>query len=501
MTVALVGAGCASPRWLTEEGRDWISRADHLVFDRLIHPDSLLLAPEGCRFHPVGKREADHSVPQEGINRLLRELGRTGETVVRLKGGDPFVFGRGGEEAEALAEAGIPWVVVPGVTAALGGAASAGLPLTRRGVASALTLATAHRRADEEGDPAFWAGLARAPGTFVLYMGVSALPEAAARLTGEGLAPETPACALVWAGWGRRRTIRGTLASLAEASREGCLPAPAVIVVGPAATEEIPSIPRPLEGLQAAVCRPLPEAYETARALEGLGADAYSVPLLGRESLVRPSGDRSRGDGPEGREEDPTSVLASADWIVLTSPRGPEDLRTALGDLRRIRGRIVVLGEGTGRACRAAGLIPDAIAESPDSEGLARTLARILTRGERVVFARNQRASSLPVEAARSAGAEVRSLPLYRMTPRELPGLEIAREHWETCGLDAAVFGSSALVEAWAERIGPLPAGTRPVAWGSECARAVEQVLGRKALRMATPDREGLIAALRGLRA
>jgi uroporphyrinogen III methyltransferase/synthase len=270
----------------------------------------------------------------------------------------------------------------------------------------------------------------------------------------------------------------------------------------------------------------MPEAFETARALEKLGADAYSIPLLDKRSLLRsgrgtpedlrpeesppgegpfpriPGGKRAFPEESGGRATppDPAALLASADWIVLTSPRGPEELRSALGDLRRIRGRILVLGAGTDRACRAVGLIPDATAESPDSEGLARTLSRILAPGERVVFARNQRASSIPVEAARTAGAEVRSLSLYRMVPRELPGLDIAREHWSACGLDAVAFGSSALVEAWAERIGPLPEGTVPVAWGSECARTVERVLGRPGVKMSAPDTEGLIAALQEIK-
>jgi len=484
MPVILAGAGCASPRLLTEAAKMSLERADHIVFDRLIHPDLLLLAPGSCRFHPVGKRESDHLMAQEDINRLLVELGGDREkTVVRLKGGDPFVFGRGGEEAAALEAAGIPWTAIPGVTAALGGAVCAGLPLTHRGAASSLTLATAHRRSDAD-ESRFWEDIARTSGTVAFYMGASAFAEASRRLTALGRAPETPCAAVVWGGWGRARTITGTLASLGEAARRGELPSPAIIYLGNAAALSLSPARGPLAGMQVALCRPYPACWTTGRFLEELGADAYGLPLLSLEPLEPVNLAQTREE------------IEGADWLVITSPRGPAELRRIAPNLRAIRGRIASIGEGTSRALREAGLPPDLTAGGT-SEELARALASAVSAGERVVFARNERGSNAAVEAARAAGAEVRSVSTYRMMPRELPGLDVAREQWGAGGPHALVFGSAALVEAYAEKLGAAPPNAELVAWGTICAEAVKSCFGRSARRLSEPSDAGLVNELK----
>lgn len=495
MPVILAGAGCGSPRLLTEAARRCLERADHIVYDRLIHPDLLQLAPASCRFHLAGKRERVHTLSQEGINRLLVELGSEKErTVVRLKGGDPFVFGRGGEEAMALEAAGIAWTAIPGVTSALGGALCAGLPLTHRGVASSVTLATGHRRAgsggadgEDETDEKFWGEVARAGGTTALYMGASAFAKIARRLIDLGRSPGTPAAAIVWGGWGRARRTTGTLASLGAAAERGELPSPAVVYIGGAAGLALSPARGPLGGMQVAVCRPYPECWTTGRALEELGADSYGLPLLALEPLQPRDAELARRE------------IERAGWLVLTSPRGPSELRRLAPDLRSIRGRVAAIGEGTARALREAGIVADFVADGT-SGGLADLLSAQVSEGESVVFARNERGSNAAVRAARARGAVVRSIATYRMSPREVPGLEVAREQWNACGLDAVVFGSAAMAEAYRASLGDPPRDAALISWGSECARAVEENFKRSAVKLERPSVEGLIEALLGLR-
>ncbi|MDD4365795.1 MAG: uroporphyrinogen-III C-methyltransferase [Synergistales bacterium] len=480
MTVHLVGAGCGTPAHLTFAAGNLLNRADHVVYDRLIHPDLLQLCPVGCSFHPVGKRRGDHYLSQKEINTLLVRLGREGGTVVRLKGGDPFLFGRGGEEALALQEADLAWEALPGLSAALVGGAM-GVTPTHRGLARSLTLATGQTE-DGSLDGPFWSALAAVPGTLALYMGVSLFPKIASLLEEGGIPPETPAAAVTWAGWGRARIRRGTLADLAEAARGGDVKSPSILYLG--AVTDLPLKParKALQGMQVACCRPAPESWETARLLESFGADAYSLPLLKPESLVPP----------EAAER-----IAKADWIVLTSPRSCPLLTDLAGDLRRVKARLAVIGDGTARALKREGLVADAVASPETSEGLARLLAEELGEGERVLFFRNERGSRLPVEAARSREAVVDELAAYRMITSLLPAEELYREHWSEVPLDAVVFGSAALAESWLDRFGPLPEGCRAVAWGPHCGVAVRELFGVDPLVMERPESRSLVKTLK----
>ncbi len=230
MTVYLVGAGPGDPGLLTRRGAELLGRADVVVHDRLIGPELLDLAPPGAELVDVGK-EPGASEAQSGINALLIELGRTGRQVVRLKGGDPFVFGRGGEEAEALAQAGIGYEVVPGVSSAFAAPAAAGIPVTHRGLATSVTVVTGH-----VGDPSApggvdWPSLGRAGGTLVVLMGMSERARIARVLIGSGRPGTTPVSVVHWATTDRQRVVRTTLDGLASVD----LPAPSVIVVGPVA--------------------------------------------------------------------------------------------------------------------------------------------------------------------------------------------------------------------------------------------------------------------------
>jgi uroporphyrinogen III methyltransferase/synthase len=482
VSVYLVGAGCGSPGLLTRDALECVSAARHIVYDRLIHPDILQLAPSSCEFHLVGKKERNHTMGQDEINDLLVSLGRTGETVVRLKGGDPFVFGRGGEEAEYLEKYDIPWRAIPGITSALGGSLLAGLPTTHRRNSSSVTMATAHRRCGvRENDDAYWRDIASSPGTLALYMGTSNFAETADLLMANGKPPGALSSVVHWGGWARARRMDGTLEGFALMARARELPSPSIIYIGDASGIKLSPEAGPMRGMQVAVCRPYPECWETGRALERLSADCYGLPLL---SLERIDPDESSIDS-----------IATADWLVLTSPRGASRLAEVLGDMRRIKGRIVSIGKGTSEMLRRIGIISDMESDG-SGKGLAETLKNVVSPGETVVFARNERASDEAVTASRSVGAEARIVSTYRMVPREVPGLEVMREQWASCGLDAVVFGSSEMAREYSERLGRPPKGTSLVAWGEKCANSVRNIFGIDAVVMRTPDMDGLIRAL-----
>ncbi|GMG84394.1 uroporphyrinogen-III C-methyltransferase [Paralimibaculum aggregatum] len=229
--VHLVGAGPGDPELLTLKAHRLISRAAVIVHDRLVSAEILDLAPEGAELIPVGKAPKRHPVPQEAINRLLVELATSGRSVVRLKGGDPFIFGRGAEEAAALHAAGVPVEIVPGITAAQGAAAASGVPLTHRGLATGLRLVTGHCRADAPLD-LDWAGLADPETTLVVYMGAASIGEIAGRLIAHGLAPETPVLAVASATTAQERRLTSDLAGIAGAAGAAGLSGPVLFIIG-----------------------------------------------------------------------------------------------------------------------------------------------------------------------------------------------------------------------------------------------------------------------------
>lgn len=471
MTVHLVGGGCAGPLWITLEAKALLKGAEALVYDNLVHPDLLQLAPAGCEFHSVGKRKGRAKMTQGEINDLLVRLGREKSPVVRLKGGDPFVFGRGGEEAQALEEASVPWTYSPGITAAIGGLGRMGIPGTHRGAADSLTLVTGHREGDGRPGEASWKALAAAGGTLAVYMGASSWGELAALLQREGMAPDTACTAVTRGGWGW-----GQLSRFALRESPAVLQSPAVVAAGGAAGLALSPRRGPLAGVRAAVVRPFPDSWETARHIDGLGGDGFSVPLLAMEELPYP-----------GEEE----LLARADWVVVTSPRGAAML-SRRADLRRIRGRIASIGPGTTAALARTGLRADGEAHPSTSEALASLLRGAVRPGELAVFFRNEAGSLLPERAVASAGGEALNIPAYRMVPSLPPGWESYLDLWDEIGLDAVVFGSAALAEAWAALAISWPGEATLVAWGEVCARRVEKLFGRKAAVLPAPDLESL---------
>lgn len=479
MTVHLVGAGCGTPLWLTIEGKRLLEGAEAVVYDDLIHPDLLQLVPPGASLLPAEKRKGRRRMEQEEINGLLIRLGRAVRSVVRLKGGDPFVFGRGGEEAQALEAAGISWTYTPGITAAIGGAGRAGLPVTHRGASESVVLAIGHSQNGEGINPGLLRGFSPESTTLAVYMGASSWGETARLLLESGAPSDTPCAAVTRGGWGRGARRLFSL----DGKDEG-IPSPSVLLAGGSARIALSPERGPLDGLRVGVVRPAPESWDTARLLETMGAVGYSLPLLKTEER----------DIPDEEER-----LARADWLVLTSPRGAARLLRRT-DPRRLRGKIASIGPGTTETLAKSGIRADLEASPPTSEGLAALLSTHVRRGERVVLFRNEAGSPLPAAAASASGGIVDEMAPYRMVPSSVPGEESYEALWDEMGLHALVFGSEALVHAWRRsNFRPRPEAI-PVVWGGHCAKAIEALGGVAPAVMASPTLPCLVEQLIAIR-
>ncbi|MDQ3639644.1 MAG: uroporphyrinogen-III C-methyltransferase, partial [Actinomycetota bacterium] len=315
--IFLVGSGPGDPGLFTVKGVRCMEQADAVVYDRLA-PESLLrYAKPGAERVYVGKKPGEPTMPQEEINKLLVDLGRSGKTVVRLKGGDPYVFGRGGEEALALIGAGLPFEVVPGVTSGIAAPAYAGIPVTHRGVATSVAFVTGHEDPAKGHQDVDWTRLANGADTLVLYMGVGRLAEISTSLISAGKNPDTPVAVIRWGSLPEQRTITGTLEDIAERVAEAGLKPPAITIVGEVANLREAGLDwyerRPLFGRRVVVTRARAQAGELSIELEALGAEAVEFPTIEIAS-------------PEdfGPLDDAIHALDSFDWLVFTSVNGVE---------------------------------------------------------------------------------------------------------------------------------------------------------------------------------
>jgi uroporphyrinogen III methyltransferase/synthase len=407
--VELVGAGPGDPGLLTRLGAEALARADAVVYDHLVHPRLLDLAPPGAERRLVGKRAGHCVLPQEEINALLVALAREGKHVVRLKGGDPYVFGRGGEEAEHLRAAGVPFRVVPGVTAGVGVTGYAGIPVTHREAASAVAFVTGHGDADAPGSRIDWAALARFPGTLVIYMGVSRLAGLCDALVRGGRPASEPAALVQWGTYPRQRVAAGTLGDLPARVAEAGLRPPALVVVGEvvARREPLAWFERlPLFGRRVVVTRPAGEAARAAADLEALGAEAIVAPTV---EILPPEDfgplDRALGG------------LDRYDWLVFTSANGVRhvlDRLLALGrDLRALGAlKLAAIGPATADALARYHLRADLVPGSYRSEDLADAL-RPHVAGRRILLARADRGRDVLREELGTI-AQVEQVAAYR---------------------------------------------------------------------------------------
>ncbi|MDR2934920.1 MAG: uroporphyrinogen-III C-methyltransferase [Candidatus Adiutrix sp.] len=404
-TVYLVGAGPGDPGLLTLRASELIKTADALIYDYLAAPEILKLAPAGCRLIYVGKKSGCHALPQEEINRLLVREARSGGRVVRLKGGDPYVFGRGGEEALELARAGLPFQVVPGVSSTVAAAAYAGIPLTHRGLSSQAALITGHESPDKTASAHDWAALAKM-GTLVMVMGVAGLEFSCQALIRAGRAADTPAALIQWGTTPRQRTVAASLADLPARARAAGLGAPAVLVVGEVARlrPELGWFEKlPLFGRRLLVTRGQERAGRLAALLSELGAEVWARPVIATASLA---------------ETGIFNDLSGYDWLVFTSPTGAEIfLRGLMASGRDVRAlgamKIAVIGPGTAEALAPFGLRADLMPAEHVAEGLLAALAAAGLAGRRVLLARAKAGRDVLPEGLARAGAQVRDLPLY----------------------------------------------------------------------------------------
>jgi uroporphyrinogen III methyltransferase/synthase len=442
VTVYLVGAGPGDPGLLTRRGAALLARADVVLHDRLVSPAVLELVPPSAVVIDVGK-DSDTStggaVRQEQITRLLVEHGRASAVVVRLKGGDPFLFGRGGEEVEALAEAGLAWEVVPGVTSAFGVPASAGIPVTQRGVAASVTVVTG-RLGEPDGTSAHdWEALARVGGTLVILMGMTNRAAIAAALVQGGLAPDTAVAVIAQGTTASERMARTTLAGLADVD----LGPPAVIVVGPVAalgSHDAAAVASgtPLRGRTVVVTRSGERARDLVDALERAGATALELPLTRQ---VDPA------DGGTALRSAAAAVRDNA-WVVLTSVNAVERFMHALRDARDLGSVLVAaVGPATADALRQAGVEADLVAVEHSARGIVDAFPDWAGTGSRqVLFPAADLAPTTIADGLTSSGWDVRRVEAYRTVPRAAPEPVLLDR---VAAADAVTFTAPSAVQAF----------------------------------------------------
>jgi uroporphyrinogen III methyltransferase/synthase len=423
---------------LTVRGAEVLARADVVVHDRLSAAELLELAPVAAERIDVGKAPKAHRMAQDQITALLVERGRTGQTVVRLKGGDPFVFARGSEEAAALADAGVPYEVVPGITSALAVPAYAGIPVTQRFSSTSFTVVTGHEDPSSGEGTVDWDAVARVGGTIVILMGVGRWSKIAERLQAAGRPADTPAAAVRWGTRPEQHTVRATLATLGDHE----LAAPSVIVVGSVAAEELEWFTdRPLFGRRVVVTRARAQASVLADALRGLGAEVVEAPML---EIVDPDDGGAALRAAIGR-------VRSYDWLVLTSPNGVERTFAHVPDARALAGvRVAAVGSGTAAALARHRIVADLVPESFVGEGLVDAFPPPPDGGGRILVARAAVARDVVPDGLRAAGWEVDVVDAYRSRP--VPLTEAQADAVEAA--DAVTFASSSSVANLCDALG-----------------------------------------------
>lgn len=438
MTVHLVGAGPGDPGLLTVRAEELLRRADAVVHDRLVDERVLRLAGASAERHAVGK-EPGSAVPQDEINELLVSLGRRFDCVVRLKGGDPYVFGRGGEEALALQSAGVAFEVVPGVSSVNGALAYAGVPVTHRGVAAAFTVVTGH--AARDGSAVDWEALARLGGTIVVVMGVAQRAEIARRLVAGGMDPETPVAAVGRGTLPSQRTERTTLARLEDTSPE----TPALLVIGNVAAMDLGWFEqRPLLGWRVVVTRARAQASSLAEALAAAGALPVEVPTI----EIRPPADG--GDALRRALSD----VAHFDWIAFTSANAVERVVAEVHDVRGLAGpRIAAIGRGTAEALAARGIVADLVPPVARGEELVAAFGPALTGAggrPRVLLPQASAARDVLAAGLEAQGYDVRTVVAYETITAEISD----RGRGEVRGADAVTFASGSSVRGLVDLVG-----------------------------------------------
>lgn len=448
--VYLIGAGPGDPGLLTLKAKAVLETADVVIYDYLANDDLLRFArPDAERIY-AGKIGGHHNREQWQINALLVEKALAGNVVARLKGGDSFVFGRGGEECEALVAAGIPFEIVPGVTAGIGATAYAGIPLTHRGVTTSVAFVTGHEGHDKEISQIDWEGLSLGSGTVVFYMGIRNLPQITENLMAHGRPAETPVALIRWGTRPEQEVLTGTLADIAEQARRTGFRAPAVTVVGEVVRlrEKLRWFDnRPLFGRSILVTRAADQAGEFGAMLGSLGARVVECPTI---AIVPPE-----------TWDDLDGAIASLDrfhWVVFSSVNAVrfffERLSASGRDSRALGGcRVCAVGPKTAAALAPFGIRPDLIPADYKGEGVVEVFRSEAVQGKRVLFPRGDRARDVIPQGLAELGAEVTAPVAYRnVRPEALPAGVIT--DLEERRIDCVTFTSSSTVENLAAIVG-----------------------------------------------
>ena len=446
--VWLVGAGPGDPGLFTLKGKEVLSRADVVVYDALVGSGVLTMIPKDAELINVGKRSSNHLAPQETINRILVEEAKKGKRVVRLKGGDPFLFGRGGEEMELLKLEKIPCEVVPGVTSAIAVPAYNGIPVTHRDFCSSVHIITGHKKKDEKYDIDFEA-LVRTKGTLVFLMGVKALPDIMKGLLENGCDPFMPAAILQKGTLAGQKRIVATVSTLEEEVERQGVETPAIIVVGKVCDlaqefawyEELP-----LAGKKILVTRPRELVSVMSRKLREKGAEVLELPAI----CTVPIPDNAL-------LQKAIKELNTYQWLVFTSPSGVriffDELRAEKKDIRALAGlQIAALGSGTAKGLESHGLYPELIPEIFDGEALGKALAEKLSGTEKLLIPRAALGGRELIEELQKKGVVVDDIPTYD-TLYETPGAVDEKAEFDAGTVDYAVFTSASTVRGFEQAV------------------------------------------------
>ena len=461
-TVYLIGAGPGDPGLMTLKGRDLIAQADCLVYDALASPAMLAWLKPGCVKIYVGKRAGDHALPQDEINALLVKCASQYDCTVRLKGGDPYVFGRGGEEAMALQAAGIRFEVVPGVSSAIAGPAYAGIPVTHRDCCTQFTVFTGHEGAHKVESTLDIPGIAAAKGTKVMLMGMSRLRETMNALVEAGQGADVPAAAVQWAATGRQKSVTATVGTLADAVADAGISSPAVVVIG----EVVALAPKldwrsklPLCGKRVVVTRTREQASELSSKLEHLGADVIELPTI-------------RIADPTDKRDFAEAVVDAPhyDWLIFSSPNGVRRFFQAFfavyEDIREIGGaRIAAVGPGTAAELKKYGLMVDVMPQKAVAEEL---IAEFDRKGDEfggvanvtMLWVHGEQARRVVYDELMKRQAIVDECVAYNTVP-ETEDTAGAQTRLREEGADIITFTSSSTVRQFMALNLPLPRGCR----------------------------------------
>ncbi|HJQ11523.1 MAG TPA: uroporphyrinogen-III C-methyltransferase [Gemmatimonadaceae bacterium] len=497
--VFLVGAGPGDPGLLTVRGRQLVDSADAVVYDALAN---MALLPPRARetgrpeLYYVGKRSGDRSsVSQDEINELLVRLAREGKRVVRLKGGDPFVFGRGSEEAQALNDASVPFEVVPGITAGIGAPAYAGIPVTHRGLSTSVTFVTGHEDPTKPHTQTNWSALAKSGGTIVLYMGTKTLRTITSTLIREGMAGEMPAAAIQWGTHPKQRTIVATLESIAERAEKANLSAPVIVVIGWSVVlrDELNWFEqRPLFGKRIVVTRATSQAQSLTEKLRELGADVVEMPAT----------QIARLDLSPLREA--IHQLSTFDWLLLTSQNAVsifwEQLLGEGRDARALAGvKVAAVGPATAGALLEHGIAVDVIPERFVAEGLLDILqARDDVAQSRILYVTGEGSRDVLPRGLRELNANVTVIEAYRSIS-DGEGADKLAKALEADRIDLVTFTSGSAVRGFVDAVGSDLAQKVPAAsMGEQTSSALRDAGIEVKAEAEESTLDGLVAAVLG---